>query len=215
MFKLYWAPRTGAFGPEATLLEVGAAFEAVRVDYDSGEHQGDGYRALNPAGQIPTLVLDDGTVLTESAAICLWLVDAFPDAGLIPPAGTPARATVLRWVVFGACNLYENVLRHYYAPRYTTDPAGVDAVKAAALQRVEAGFDIVEAAIGPGPFMLGESISVADIYLLMQACWHPDMPGLLASRPKLARLCLETGRRPAVADALERYNMARDVMPAG
>lgn len=215
MFKLYWAPRTGAFAPEVVLLEVGAAFEGVRVDYDRGEQQGDDYRALNPAGQIPTLVLADGTVLTESAAICLWLADAFPNAGLISADAGPARATVLRWLMFGACNIYENVLRFYYTARYTTEPAGIEGMKAAALQRMEAGFDILEAAIGPGPYLLGETYSVADIYAAMQACWHPRTPAMLAKRPKLARLCLEASRRPVVADALERYDMARDFAGLG
>lgn len=210
MFKLYWAPRTGAFAPEATLLEVGAAFEAVRIDLDRDEQQGADYRALNPTGQVPTLVLADGSVLTETAAICLWLADAFPNAGLIPPDAGPERARLLRWMVFGVCNIYEADLRCFFPQRYTTDPAGIEGVRAAGVRRMDDSFAMLDAAIGDGPFLLGDQYSVADLYILMLASWYPDTAALLRGRPNLARLCARTRQRPAIADALERYDMARD-----
>ena len=212
MFKLYWAPRTGAFAPEVTLLEAGAAFEAVRVDTGKGEQQGESYRRLNPIGQIPALEMPDGSVMTESLAICLWLADAHPDAGLIPPPGDPARARLLRWLMFSLCNIYESDLRYSYAQRYTSDVDGVEGVRAAAARRMDESFAMLDAALGEGPYLLGERYSVADAYIVMLACWQPDTPALLARLLNVARLCAATRKRPAIADALGRYDMSKDLM---
>lgn len=211
LFKLYWAPRTGAFAPEATLLEIGAAFEAIRVDTGKGEQQGEAYRRLNPVGQIPALELPDGSVMTESLALCLWLADAYPDAGLIPPAGEAARARLLRWLIFGLCNIYESDLRYSYASRYTSDPDGVESVRTAAARRMDDSFAMLDAALGEGPYLLGERYSVADPYILMLTCWQPDTAALLHRLPNVARLCAATMKRPAIADALRRYDMSRDL----
>lgn len=211
MFKLYWAPRTGAFAPEATLLEVGAAFEAVRVDTRNDEQRSEHYRRLNPVGQIPTLLLPDGTVMTESLAMCLWLAECFPAAGLMPEAGGSERARLLRWLVFSVCNIYESDLRYSYAARYTSDATGGDGLRAAALSRMNDGFAMLDDALGEGPYLLGERYSVADPYIVMLTCWHPDTPGLLSRLPNLARLCAIVRRRPAIADALGRYDMAKDL----
>ena len=126
MYRLYWAPNTGAFAPDAVLTLSGAPFERQRVDYDGKEQQGAAYRALNPMGQIPVLRLPDGEAITESAAMVLHLVERFPEAKLAPAPGSTARAVFDRWLVFLAVNVYGATLRYYYADRYTADAAGAD-----------------------------------------------------------------------------------------
>lgn len=207
MYRLYWAPRTGAFMAEAALAEAGAAAEFVAVDKDGGAHLKDEFLALNPAGQIPVLVLDDGTVMTETAAMLIHLADCHPEAPLLPPAGTAARATALRWLVFALCNLYESDLRHTYTERYTTDPDGLDGVKRAAEQRWDASFAMVEAALEPGPYLLGETYSGVDMYLATLVAWHYDTPALLARSPRLAELCRRVRNRPALAPLFEKYRL--------
>ena len=88
MYRLYWARNTGAFAPEAAMTLAGVPFERLAVDTDAGEHQGEAYRRLNPMGQVPLLILPDGTAMTESAAMLLHLADRFPEAGLAPAPGT-------------------------------------------------------------------------------------------------------------------------------
>jgi glutathione S-transferase len=186
MYKLYWAPNTGAFAPEVVMALAGVPFENIRVDYDAKEQQGEAYRKLNPMGQIPLLILPEGQVMTESAAMVLHLVDRFPAAGLAPLPGTPERAVFDRWLVFLAVNLYTADLRYYYPERYSTDPTAAAGVKAAA---------------DPGPFLQGARYGAADLYLLMLADWYPPARDL----PRLRQLCDALEGAPGVAAVHQRY----------
>jgi glutathione S-transferase len=204
MYKLYWAPNTGAFAPEVVMALAGVPFENIRVDYDAKEQQGEAYRKLNPMGQIPLLILPEGQVMTESAAMVLHLVDRFPAAGLAPLPGTPERAVFDRWLVFLAVNLYTADLRYYYPERYSTDPAAAAGVKAAAARDLDRQFQILEAALDPGPFLLGARYGAADLYLLMLADWYPPARGL----PRVRQLCDALEGAPGVAAVHQRYVQA-------
>ncbi|WP_422365259.1 glutathione S-transferase family protein [Pelagibius sp.] len=201
MYKLYWAPDTGAFAPEVVLALAGAPVELLPVDYHGKEQQGAAYRKLNPMGQIPLLILPDGTVMTESAAMVLHLVDAFPEAGLAPPPGSPERAVFDRWLVFMAVNLYTADLRLYYAERYSTDPAAVSGIKAAATRDLDRQFAIIEEALAAGPFLQGAKRSAADLYLLMLSDWYPAARDL----PAIARLRAALLDDPVVFEVRSRY----------
>ena len=83
------------------LEEANAPYEVKVVDFEKKEHKSDAYLAINPMGKIPAIV-HRGTVITESAAICAYLADAFPAAGLAPALDDPKRGTYLRWLFFGA-----------------------------------------------------------------------------------------------------------------
>ena len=97
-YVLYGDTGSGSAPVEMALAEAGQPVELREVPL-AGDHQlAAGYRALNPMGRIPTLILPDGTVLTESLAILLTLADSFPAAGLLPPPGDPGRAAALRWM---------------------------------------------------------------------------------------------------------------------
>jgi glutathione S-transferase len=203
MYRLYWAPNTGAFAPDAVLTLSGAPFERQRVDYAGKEQQGEAYRRLNPLGQVPVLQLPDGAAITESAAMVLHLVERFPEAKLAPAAGSTARAVFDRWLVFLAVNVYGAVLRHYYSGRYTTDPAGAEGVRQAADRDLERLFAILEAALDPGPFLLGETFNAADIYLMMLADWYPPAGAL----PRSGRLCAALKAEPRIAEVRKVYQL--------
>ena len=85
MYKLYWSKMSGAIAPQVLLEEVGAKYEKIVVDLDQEENQEPDFLAINPMGQIPALVLPDGTLMTESAAIILQICDRHPEAKLAPP----------------------------------------------------------------------------------------------------------------------------------
>lgn len=203
MYRLYWAPNTGAFAPDAVLTLCGASFERQRVDYAGKEQQGEAYRKLNPLGQVPVLQLPDGAAITESAAMVLHLVERFPEAALAPAAGSTARAVFDRWLVFLAVNVYGAILRHYYADRFTTDPAGAEGVRQAADRDLERLFAILEAQLDPGLFLLGEAFGAADIYLLMLADWYPPARTL----PRIAGLCAAVKAEPRIAEVRKVYQL--------
>ena len=120
--RLHYLPGTAAMAPHATLAEIGARYELVLVERDAERRVSDEYLALNPWGKIPTLE-DGDLVLTESAAICLYLAEKLPEARLAPAAGTPERAELYRWLFWLSNTVQMTQMRHFYPERYGT--AGV------------------------------------------------------------------------------------------
>lgn len=198
MYQLYWSPATGAFVVEAVLEELGLPYRRVSTITGQDEHRKPAYVAMNPLQQIPSLVLPDGTVMTETAAIVMHLCDCRPEAGLLPAPGTAERARAYRWLVLLAVNFYEADLRFYYPERYTADPAGVDGVRRAAVQRMDRLLEVIEKALAPGPWLLGPRFSACDLYLFMLALWHPARRALLDEYPRLGALMRAVRRRPSV-----------------
>ncbi len=206
-YRLYWSKTSGAF-PAAVLLDAaGVAYEGVKLSLEAKEQHAAYYLKLNPRGQVPTLVLPDGQIMTESAALCIYLGDRHPESGLLPGIDDPARAAVLRWLVFAATQLYEDDLRIYYPDRYTNVAAGVPAVKASALAAFERHLDYLEAALGAGPFLLGQRLSILDVYLAMLVSWHPDATPGTGRFPRLAPLAEAVRIEPRVAPTWARFDM--------
>src|ERR1700733_13986918 len=99
--KFYWGPHTCAIGIHILLEEVEASYESAKIDVAGGDTRKPEFLAINPKGKVPTLVRDDGSVMTEFGAIATWLARTFPTAGLMPSgsAETEARVTeVLEYV---------------------------------------------------------------------------------------------------------------------
>lgn len=197
MYKLYWAPDTGAFAPQILLEETGAEYDILEMKRRSGGFTDPDFLKLNPLGKIPALQLSDGTVMTESAAIALQICDEHPAAGLLPAPGSVPRALAYQAILFCAAELYPADLRYFYAQRYAGD-ADAAAVKAQGLKDMERLFVHAEAQLVEGPFVLGESFSAADAYLFMLLNWHPDSQAFLADKDKLARLWERVRQRPSV-----------------
>ena len=137
---------------------------------------------------MPTLVLPDDSIMTESAAMMIYLADLHPEAGLAPATGTVERARYLRWMVFLATALYMSDLRLFYPERYTVDGAGAEGIKARAHHTMMQEFAIYAEALGEGPFLLGSRMSAVDIYAAMLCSWAPDVPALFAAHPMLKRM---------------------------
>lgn len=186
MYTIYTSPGTGAFAPEAMLEAGNARWKREMIDTGEDEHRSAGYLAINPAAQIPALILPDGQLMTESAAICLFLGDAHKETGLAPQPGDAGRAAYLRWMVYLSANVYEADLRCYYSDRYTSDAAGADAVKSCAIDQMNTAFGIIEEHLSRHEWLADKTMSAADIYLAMLASWHPDIPALKLSCPRVA-----------------------------
>ena len=188
MYKLYWRYDSGAYAPNAVLELVGARFERVHVDNRKGETRTSEYLALNPLAQIPTLVLPDGTVMTETAAMLLHLTEAFPAAGLAPAPGAAGRTTFLRWLLFLATSVYPAVLRDTYPERHIADASGAPVVRQQARADKARLWRAYAEAMGDRPWMVGEAMSALDIYAAMLAGWWADAGTLPAIESLVARV---------------------------
>jgi glutathione S-transferase len=204
MYQLYWAAGTGAFVTHVALHEAGANYRLVEVDYANSGHRGDAFLELNPMGQLPTLVLPDGVVITESIAIVLCLAEKFPAAKLLPEFGTSDRAIAIRWLVFMSANTYPAILRHYYSDRFTVNPEQRSGVVDSARNELDRNFDILETVLQNQPNLAGQLKSIVDTYLLMVAFWHPDVTGLLDRCPNIKRVIDDVRARPVVQEVWQR-----------
>lgn len=186
--KLYFNPFSRARIARWMLEEVGAPYDLEPIDFAKGEHKSPKYLAINPMGKLPTLV-HRGTVVTEVAAILAYLADAFPQAGLAPPANDPARGTYYRWLFFGASCVDAAVV-----DRLTQRP--VSKPEYTGYGTYESTVATLEKALQPGPFILGERFSAADVYLGAQIGWGTMMKAL-EPRPVFAQYLERCSARPA------------------
>jgi len=196
---LYYYPGNASMAPHMVLEEIGAPYELRLVDRDKGAHKASDYLRLNPNGLIPAFV-DGDMVLFESAAICLHLADRHPEAQLVPAVGTDARAHLYKWLVHLTNTVQAELITYFYGDRLVDDAAAAAQVKAHAEARVAAMFDRIEAALAQnGPHLLGDTFSVADLYLLMLARWTRNMQRPARTLPAVRALLDRTLARPAVA----------------
>jgi glutathione S-transferase len=171
-FQLYYREGSSSMVIEAALATIGAEYVLVPVS-DKDKESGGILARLNPAAKIPVLVLPDGTAVSESMAILMLLDEIYPAANLMPKPGSTDRAFALQWLAFMASSTYPKALQFYYAARYTTatDQPGIDAVRDAAGEALGHDLGLIAKAIR-GPYFLGGTWSILDVYAAMLADWH-------------------------------------------
>jgi len=207
MYKLYTRPGSGGFVVEAALALANAPFE--QVDVPKTDRPDPAFLEISPLNQVPVLILPDGRSMTESAAICILLAERHPEARLAPAVDAPARADFLRWMAFMSSVLYPAVLRFYYAHRYTADADGTTAVKQAAIAEMYRGFAVLDAALKGRDWLVGDQMSLADIYLVMLVAWHPDIDTVPAAWPDIERLWARLRGHPL----LKTLNTSHEMWP--
>jgi len=197
-YHLIGSKGAGSMIAEAALALSKLPYEVEMIPYGEPGPQRDKLLNLNPLGQVPTLLLTDGRVMTESAAIILHLADMAPDAGLAPAAKDPARPMFLRWLIFIVAALY---------PTYTygDDPARwTDSEQSGKHLRTRTDDHRKElwlyfARQNPcKPWVLGEQFSALDLYVAVMNLWRPRAAWFKAECPQLAAIAA----RVAEIDAL-------------
>jgi glutathione S-transferase len=171
------------------LEEVGAPYRMELLSFDKNEHKTPAYLAINPMGKVPTIA-HRGVVVTEAAAICAYLADAFPKAGLAPALDDPARGTYLRWMFFGAGCVEPAIIDRMLERPTPSRPMALG------YGSYDATLNALEKAVSPGPFVLGERFSAADVYLASQIGWGMGTKALEA-RPAFERYSARCTDRPA------------------
>jgi glutathione S-transferase len=203
-YTLYGRRDAGSLAPEAAFAVAGVPVRLIDVGKAPDGGPPPDLLAVNPRGQVPAVVMPDGAVLTECPAIMAHIADAFPASRLAPPPGSPARAQHDRWVAFLQANVYEGLLRSFYADRYTTDPTGAAGVKAAADAYVELHLGLIEDALPESGPWFGGSVTNAELLLWMFAQWT-DADRLARACPRIAALVARVAAHPAVAPVAARH----------
>jgi len=182
----------GSVIAEAALAAAGVPYDREEVDMDGGR---EALRAVNPLGQLPTVVLPDGNVMTESAAIVIRLAELAPDAGLAPPPSSPDRARFLRWLTFLVAAVYPTFTYGDEPTRWVT--AGEELRRSTNEHRV-ALWRQLEAEAG-APWFLGSTYSALDIYVCAMTRWRPGRAWFAEHAPRLHAIAIACDRRPELA----------------
>ncbi len=193
--KLYYAPQTRAGRPRWLLEEIGAPYEMVTLDMQKGEHKKPEHMKIHPHGAVPALV-DGDLALFESAAICMYLADKFPDKRLAPAIGTPARGLYYQWMLYSMATLEPPVLAVFLntvmLPEAERSPAVVEKARATFADVAR----VLSNALTGRTFMLGDQFSAADVMIGSTLAWAGFM-GLLSDQPVLQAYVKRLSERPA------------------
>jgi glutathione S-transferase len=177
------------------LEEIGQPYEAVMLDYAT-TLKAPAYLAINPMGKVPALTHGDA-VVTECAAICAYLADAFPEAGLAPPIGSKARAPYFRWLLFAAGPVEAAITNKYMG--FELAPGKE---RTAGYGSLAAVLNTLELAVTQSPFLAGEQFTAADVYAGSQIGLGLRF-GTIEKRPAFTAYWNRISTRPAYLRAAE------------
>lgn len=211
---LYFAPNSSAFAPLVALEKAGADYRAVPVSLADGEQHTPAYRAINPRGRVPTLVVD-GTPIAEVIAILGWIADRHPEAGLLPDAPTP-RAQAWSLMSWFASTFHVALAQVRRPERYADDVEVRRALEApgrvaffAALAELEARY-----AASDSPYLVGDRFGLVDAYALVVRRWADGLGASRHAFPNFIERSDALFERPAVRRAIATERMPAAVRAA-
>jgi glutathione S-transferase len=195
--KLYYSPGACSLSPHIVLLEAGLNFTAEKVDLQSKKTEsGADFTTVNSKGAVPALLMDDGKLLTEGAAIVQYIADQKPQSGLAPASGTLERYRLMEILNYIASEIHKG-----YSPLW--NPAITADAKEAALAALDKKFTFLTAQLGDKPYLLGDTFTVADAYLFTVLSWSSHVGVDLGRWHVLSAYLARVGHRPKVQEALK------------
>lgn len=201
--RLYFKPGACSMSSRIVLIELGLAFDSIKVDTDSGRTEtGVDYRSINPKGYVPALELANGSVLTENPAILQYLVDTHPDSGLAVAQGPFERARQQAWLSFTSSELHKAFGPYFSGRRLeNSEKEQVD-------QKLARRIGDVEQGLSDGrDFILGDTFTVADAYLFVVLNWSRFIGFRLDRWPHVASYVERVASRPATREAMRQEGL--------
>lgn len=202
--KLYYSPGACSMAPHIVLNELGLAYEPVEVDI-AKTHKlvktGEDYYKINPKGYVPAIGLDDGSVLTEVAAILQYLADRKPEAGLLAAPGSMERYRTIEWLTFISSELHKGfgVLWH---------PPVAEADKQYGLDKLKKRFEFLDKHLAGNEFLMGNKFTVADAYAYTIINWSYFHKLDLHPYPHLQAYMKRIAARPSVRNTAHEEKLA-------
>ena len=204
MYTLIGSPGWGSAIVEALLELSGLPYRVEDLEPGKPPTEQKRLTSLNPLAQVPTLLLPDGTVMTESAAIALHIADHAPGADLVPGPGEGARDAFLRWLVFIVANVYPMYTVGDDPSRFVSGEAAQKELRASTDAYRDKSWRIVEANIAPEPWFLGRRFSALDVYVKVMTHWRPRRDWFAANCPKLMSIARAADKEPRLAKVWRR-----------
>ena len=206
-YTLFYGPGAASMAVHWMLIELGAPLELVRVDLEAGDQRDPAYLQLNPAGRVPTLVVDHRPY-TESAALLMLLAERHPKSGLAPPPASPERAKWLETMLFLA-NTVSPAMRDWFYADTDGKASGAKAVRALARSRIEGAWDRLDAQLGGSEaYLFGDRPGAADFLAAMLLRWSRNMPKPANQWPALAGYVGRMADLPSYHELCEREGIA-------
>ena len=195
--KLYYSPFACSLATHIVLREAGLDVSLEQIDLATKQvADGTDLRHVNPMGQVPTLVTDDGAVVTENVTVLTWLGDRVPERALVPPPASNERYELTRWLSFVATEVHKKGL----APIF--DLKAPEAVKAYARNALAPALAHLEQLLAERDYLIGAQYTVADAYLFWALTIAPHGGVPLDPYPKLRAYHARILERPAVRAAM-------------
>jgi glutathione S-transferase len=189
MITLYHSAPSRSMIARWMLEEIGEPYEIRVLDLKKGEQKRPEYLAINPMGKVPALD-HDGVVVTEVAAICCYLADAFPKAGLAVPVGDRERGAYLRWLFFAPGSL-EPAIVDLLLKREAGNPGSLG------YGDFETTMDVVAKALAASPYIVGGRFTAADVVIGSNILWGMDLVKVIPERPEFRAYVQRLTQRPA------------------
>jgi GST-like protein len=200
MLRIFGALGSGSVPIEAALTLLGTEYEVIEAVTWEHETARKLVETVNPLRQVPALVLPSGEIMTESAAILIYLADLYPKAGLAPGLDEPKRAQYLRWMAYVSAAIYA-------FGWIMDDPTRIVAGKEHAPHVIDRVRDrradcwrIMDEAITPGRYILGDTLSVLDLYVTVISRFGPWRTRFYKSAPKMAEIVRRVDADPRLQD---------------
>ncbi|HHG9509755.1 MULTISPECIES: glutathione transferase GstA [Citrobacter] len=195
--KLFYKPGACSLASHITLRESGKDFTLDGVDLMKKRlENGDDFFAVNPKGQVPALLLDDGTLLTEGVAIMQYLADSVPDRQLLAPVSSISRYKTLEWLNYIATELHKG-----FTPLFRPDTP--EEYKPTVRALLEKKMQYVDAALKEGQWICGSRFTIADAYLFTVLRWAYAVKLNIDGLENIAAYMKRVAERPGVAAALK------------
>ena len=194
-YVVYGAKGTGSVPVEATLTLLDLPYRVVEAYGDDPA-----LFAANPMRQVPALVLPGGELMTESSAILIWLADSPPEARLSPTMASHARPAFLRWMAFVSSAIYALYWIRDEPARIIDDAEAGKIAKARIGDRFIDCWRIMESQVDPGRYILGDDLSVLDIYVAVISRWAGGRARFNEAAPKLAAVARRVDAEPRLRE---------------
>lgn len=198
--KLFYSPGACSLAPHIALIEAQLPYTLESVDLRAKSCSSGDFTKINPKGQVPTLRLEEGDVLTENAVMLQYIADLAPNSGLLPKIGSKERWHALEWLNFVATELHKGFSPLFRSP-------GEDARKAL-IERLGRPLSYLSKSLAGREFLMGASFSAADAYAFVVLRWHRALNVDLSAYPDLLAYIDRIQARPSVVAAMKAEGLA-------